>query len=104
MRSLDGKSYTTDAADTETMLRIVQSIPSPKAEPVKQWLARVGLFTRQMRLNECFPTLAKMTSCVWRFCAMQAVQQGCRVVQADLLIPAEETQASDNARAVFPSQ
>jgi hypothetical protein len=42
MRSLDGKSYATDAADTETMLRIVQSIPSPKAEPVKQWLARVG--------------------------------------------------------------
>lgn len=33
---LDGKSYATDAADTETMLRIVQSIPSPKAEPFKQ--------------------------------------------------------------------
>ena len=42
MRSLDGKSYKTDAADTETMLRIVQSIPSPKAEPFKQWLAKVG--------------------------------------------------------------
>ena len=42
MRSLDGKRYATDAADTETMLRIVQSIPSPKAEPFKQWLARVG--------------------------------------------------------------
>lgn len=42
MRSLDGKTYATDAADTETMLRIVQSIPSPKAEPVKQWLAIVG--------------------------------------------------------------
>ncbi|HEV8191812.1 MAG TPA: hypothetical protein VGP82_10055 [Ktedonobacterales bacterium] len=42
MRSLDGKSYKTDAADVETMLRIVQSIPSPKAEPVKQWLAKVG--------------------------------------------------------------
>lgn len=42
MRSLDGKSYATDAADTETMLRIVQSIPSPKAEPFKQWLAKVG--------------------------------------------------------------
>jgi len=42
MRALDGKLRTTDAADVETMLRIVQSIPSPKAEPVKQWLAGVG--------------------------------------------------------------
>jgi DNA-damage-inducible protein D len=42
MRSLDGKKYATDAADTETLLRIMQSIPSPKAEPFKQWLARVG--------------------------------------------------------------
>jgi hypothetical protein len=42
MRSLDGKNYATDAADVETMLRIVQSIPSPKAEPVKHWLAQVG--------------------------------------------------------------
>ena len=43
MRSpLDGKKYTTDAADTETMLRIVQSIPSPKAEPFKRWLAHEG--------------------------------------------------------------
>jgi hypothetical protein len=38
----DGKKYKTDAADNETMLRIIQSIPSPKAEPVKQWLAREG--------------------------------------------------------------
>ena len=36
MRSLDGKSYKTDAADVETMLRIVQSIPSPRAEPFKR--------------------------------------------------------------------
>jgi DNA-damage-inducible protein D len=39
---LDGKKYATDAADVETMLRLVQSVPSPKAEPVKQWLAQVG--------------------------------------------------------------
>jgi len=38
----DGKARTTDAADTETLLRIIQSVPSPKAEPIKQWLARVG--------------------------------------------------------------
>lgn len=42
MKSADGKHYLTAAADTETMLRIIQSIPSPKAEPFKQWLARVG--------------------------------------------------------------
>jgi DNA-damage-inducible protein D len=49
MRSpLDGKMYKTDAADTETMLRITMSIPSPKAEPVRQWLAQVGA----QRLNE----------------------------------------------------
>jgi hypothetical protein len=42
MLAPDGKQRLTDAADAETMLRIVQSIPSPKAEPLKQWLARVG--------------------------------------------------------------
>ena len=40
--SSDGKSYETDCANTETLLRIVQSIPSPKAEPFKRWLAKVG--------------------------------------------------------------
>lgn len=38
----DGKYYLSDAADTETIFRIIQSIPSPKAEPFKLWLARVG--------------------------------------------------------------
>jgi hypothetical protein len=42
MMASDGKYYLTDAADTETMLRLVQSIPSPNAEPFKLWLARVG--------------------------------------------------------------
>src|SRR4030066_2549037 len=42
MLAADGKMRLTDAADTETMLRIIQSIPSPKAEPFKLWLARVG--------------------------------------------------------------
>ena len=39
----DGKRYNTDVADTEQLLRIVQSIPSPKAEPFRAWLAQVGL-------------------------------------------------------------
>ena len=38
----DGKKYLTDVADPETILRLVQSIPSPKAEPIKLWLAKVG--------------------------------------------------------------
>jgi len=38
----DGKSYLTDVANAETLLRLVQSVPSPKAEPVKLWLAKVG--------------------------------------------------------------
>lgn len=42
MQAADGKYYQTDAADTEVMLRIIQSVPSPKAEPFKLWLARVG--------------------------------------------------------------
>ena len=42
MRSADGTCYNTDVADTEQLLRIIQSIPSPKAEPFKLWLAQVG--------------------------------------------------------------
>lgn len=40
--SSDGKKYLTDTANTETVFRIIQSIPSPKAEPFKRWLAKVG--------------------------------------------------------------
>ena len=42
MKAADGKFYKTDALDVEGCLRLVQSVPSPKAEPVKLWLARVG--------------------------------------------------------------
>ena len=48
MQSSDGKFYLTDVADTEQLLRLIQTIPSPKAEPFKLWLAKVG----QERLNE----------------------------------------------------
>ena len=40
--SSDGKYYNTDCANTESMFRVIQSIPSPKAEPFKRWLAKVG--------------------------------------------------------------
>jgi BRO family, N-terminal domain len=42
IESVDGKKYMTDCADTEGLLRIIQSIPSSKAEPFKLWLAKVG--------------------------------------------------------------
>ena len=42
LEASDGKKYETDCANTEGMFRIVQSIPSPKAEPLKRWLAKVG--------------------------------------------------------------
>jgi hypothetical protein len=47
----DGKSYLTDVADPETLLRIVQSVPSPKAEPIKLWLAKVG-YERIQDIND----------------------------------------------------
>ncbi|MCB1214086.1 MAG: hypothetical protein KDK66_01295, partial [Deltaproteobacteria bacterium] len=42
LEAADGKKYLTDAADPETLLRLIQSVPSPKAEPIKLWLAKVG--------------------------------------------------------------
>ncbi len=42
MAAADGKRYLTDVADPETLLRLIQSVPSPKAEPIKLWLAKVG--------------------------------------------------------------
>ena len=42
LEASDGKKYSTDCSDVETLLRIIQSVPSKKAEPVKQWLAKVG--------------------------------------------------------------
>ncbi|MFQ7729233.1 MAG: Bro-N domain-containing protein, partial [Clostridia bacterium] len=48
MTASDGKKRLTDVADTEQLLRIIQSIPSPKAEPFKMWLAEVG----NDRINE----------------------------------------------------
>lgn len=55
LESSDGKKYKTDASNTKGVLRIIQSIPSPKAEPFKQWLAKVG----SERIDEEFdPELA----------------------------------------------
>lgn len=42
LEAADGKKYLTDVANPETLLRLIQSVPSPKAEPIKRWLAKVG--------------------------------------------------------------
>ena len=42
LKSTDGKSYKTDVADMQGIFRIIQSVPSPKADPFKMWLAEVG--------------------------------------------------------------
>ena len=55
-----GNSDNTDAADTETILRIIQSIPSPKAEPIKQWLAKVGA----RKLEETYDTPTTLGSSI----------------------------------------
>lgn len=49
--SADGKNYLTDVANAETLLRLVQSVPSPKAEPIKLWLAKVG-YERMQEMSD----------------------------------------------------
>lgn len=51
MPAADGKSYLTDVASIETLLRIIQSVPSPKAEPVKLWLAKTG-YERMQEMSD----------------------------------------------------
>jgi len=51
LKAADGKMRVTDVADAETLLRIIQSIPSPKAEPFKQWLAKVG-YERMQEISD----------------------------------------------------
>jgi len=64
MKAPDGKMRLTDCANTETMFRIIQSIPSPKAEPFKRWLAKVG-YERVQEIED--PELAtKRTKAIYR--------------------------------------
>ena len=64
LEASDGKKYKTDCANTEGMFRIIQSIPSPKAEPLKRWLAKVG-YERVQEIED--PELAtKRTKILYR--------------------------------------
>ena len=58
--SSDGKKYATDCANTENILRIIQSIPSPKAEPFKRWLAQVG-YERIQEIEDPELAMKRMT-------------------------------------------
>jgi DNA-damage-inducible protein D len=51
LAAADGKKYLTDVANAETLLRLIQSVPSPKAEPVKLWLAKVG-YERMQEMSD----------------------------------------------------
>jgi hypothetical protein len=55
MAATDGKQRLTDVATAETLLRLVQSVPSPKAEPIKLWLARVGYERMQEMADPALP-------------------------------------------------
>jgi hypothetical protein len=65
LQAVDGKFYMTDVADTEQVLRLVQTIPSPKAEPFRLWLARVGserldeIADPEIAINRALETYAK---------------------------------------------
>nr|MBA3901874.1 Bro-N domain-containing protein [Bacteroidota bacterium] len=58
MEAPDGKMRLTDVADTQQLLRLIQSIPSPKAEPFKQWLAKVG-YERMQEIQELGKSLER---------------------------------------------
>ena len=77
----DGKRYNTDVADTEQLLRIIQSIPSPKAEPFKLWLAQVGrerieeTIDPELTIDRALETyLKKGSSREWINQRLQAIQ------------------------------
>ncbi|WP_386698059.1 Bro-N domain-containing protein [Lonepinella sp. MS14436] len=80
-RALDGKMYKTDAADMTGIFRIIQSIPSPKAEPLKMWLAEVGkerideIIDPELTIDRALQTyLQKGYSREWINQRLQAIQ------------------------------
>lgn len=60
LASSDGKKYATDCVNTETILRIIQSIPSPRAEPFKRWMAQVG-YERIQEIEDPELAMKRMT-------------------------------------------
>jgi hypothetical protein len=65
MQSSDGKFYMTDVADVEQLFRLIQSIPSPKAEPFKQWLAQIARERRGVQKGQEYATLTDIITQGW---------------------------------------
>ena len=61
LEAADGKQYITDVATAETLLRLIQSVPSPKAEPIKLWLAKVG-YERMQEMTDPAKSLERARS------------------------------------------
>lgn len=57
----EGKKYLTDVADLKTILRVIQSVPSPKAEPIKLWLTKVG-YEHVQDMGDTFLSLTSSAS------------------------------------------
>lgn len=75
MTAADGKKRLTDVANTEQLLRIIQSIPSPKAEPFKMWLAQVGRERIEETIDRALATyLKKGYTREWINQRLQAIQ------------------------------
>ncbi len=71
----DGKKYITGCANTEGIFRIIQSIPSPKAEPFKRWLAKVGYERVQEIENPELARNHRQRKSVKRICACRAIER-----------------------------
>jgi DNA-damage-inducible protein D len=87
MTAEDGKLRLTDVANAETLLRLIQSVPSPKAEPIKLWLARVGY--ERMQENE---DAGKTGGSIAKKARMELEKKtGKKVVTTDNYLPSLET-------------
>jgi len=79
MPSADGKMYLTDVADTEQLFRLIQSIPSPNAEPFKLWLAKVGRERIDWRVPH-ISSIAKRIHCIsLNFTTFEPVFRQCKM-------------------------
>ncbi|GBU25201.1 hypothetical protein R83H12_01842 [Fibrobacteria bacterium R8-3-H12] len=79
MPSSDGKNYLTDVATTEQLFRLIQSIPSPKAEPFKLWLAKIG---REKNLRES-TMVANKGANVAKNARLEIERQGGKVISSE---------------------
>jgi len=80
MKAQDGKMRLTDVADPETLLRLIQSVPSPKAEPIKLWLAKVGYERIQLITCSVSSLQTPARSCLNPYSKTTLAARLCRVL------------------------